>query len=163
MWENRSTQTNKPHISWLLWRSGRVQWCWGALSRLTRRCCCQLQILITLSVLSPAFSAACISRTQKYLHSIHFCHTFHPTVSWSVSQTQTNSMWGCLHPAPERSSSGAARGSSPELCDREWHQAVCNGNTGTPAQMPLLRLASAASTPGKGLSSIAALTCSRPP
>lgn len=162
MWENRSTQTNRPHISWFLWRSGRVQWWWVVLSRL---CCirlwCELQILITLSALSPAFSIACISRTQKYLYRMHFCHTFHPTASRSVSPTQTSSTrdrftqrqqrWSCTWQCPR------------PPCDREWHQAVCNGNTGTPAQMPLLRLASAASTLGKGLRGIAALTRSRPP
>lgn len=53
---------------------------------------CEMQILITLSVLNWAFSVACISRTQKYLYSIHFCHTFHPTESWSASQTEISSM-----------------------------------------------------------------------
>lgn len=143
-----SAEQTVPHKALLLW--------------------CELQILIMLSVLSPAFSAACISRTQKYLYSIHFCHTFHPTESRSASQTETSSTWGWLHPALKCSSSGAARGSAPDivcditLCHREWHQAVCSGNTGTPAQMSLLRLTSGASTLGKGLGSTAALTCSGP-
>lgn len=113
---------------------------------------CEMQILITLSVLNWAFSVACISRTQKYLYSIHFCHTFHPTESQSASQTEINSMRGWLHPAPKRSSCGAARGNAPDLCvtGTGTMQAVCNGNAGRPAQMPLLRLRSGASTQGKG-------------
>lgn len=55
---------------------------------------CEMQILITLSVPSRAFSVACISRSQKYLYSIHFCRTFHPTDSQSASQTERSTLCG---------------------------------------------------------------------